>query len=270
MRDSPSLEASPSIGVLRRALEYPVESAGLLAAASVAWLWTIERMSGMDPGPGTGLGTLGWFIVSWVLMMAAMMLPSYAPTLATYATVTRTRRPDRLLLFASGYLLAWLAAGLLAYGFFELGRSLLAPDLAWARGGQWLSSGVIALAAVYELLPLKRGCLARCRGHFAESVRPPERRLAALGAGGRSGAWCIGCSWALMAALFALGVMNLTWMALIAALVTLQKLGPSPPATRLATAIVLAALATFVVLAPHDVPGLVFSNSMYPMNAMGG
>jgi predicted metal-binding membrane protein len=246
--------------------------AGLVATAGLAWWWTGVRMTGMDAGPGTDLGTLGWFTGSWVVMMAAMMLPSFAPTLGAYVTLTRGRGPGRWLLFASGYLLAWTAAGLLAYGLFELGKGLLANDLAWHDGGRWLAGGVIALAAAYQFTPFKRTCLARCRGQLGD-VPGASRQAAsdALTMGARSGVWCIGCSWALMAALFALGVMSLTWMALIAVLVALEKTGPSPTAARLATASVLAVLAVGMLAAPHDVPGLVVpgSGGMHAMKTMG-
>ncbi len=244
----------------------------LFAVAGLAWWWTAERMSGMDAGPGTALGTLGWFTGSWVLMMAAMMLPSFAPTLGAYVTLTRERGPGRWLLFTCGYLVTWAAAGVLAYGAFELGKTLLGGELAWHDGGRWLSGAVVAAAAVYEFIPLKRACLKRCRGELGERAAvTPQHWSAALSMGLRAGAWCIGCSWALMAALFALGVMSLTWMALIAALVVLEKAGPWPLAARIATAAVLTALAAGILAAPHAVPGLVVPGTagMHAMQAMG-
>ena len=96
-------------------------------------------------------------------MMAAMMFPSLAPTVALYARMTRRRGLSRPLLFASGYLLVWGAAGLAAYGLFRLGRSLFGGDLAWHAGGRWFAGGVLAVAALYELTPLKDVCLAKCR-----------------------------------------------------------------------------------------------------------
>ena len=246
--------------------------AGILAAAGLAWWWTVERMAGMDAGPGTDLGTLGWFTGSWVLMMAAMMLPSLTPNLAAYGALARERAPSRLLLFACGYLLVWSAAGIVAYGLFELGRSLLAGDLGWHDGGRWLSGGALALAAVYELTPLKHASLTRCRGQLGVTHDLSRQgRSAALAMGARSGGWCIGCSWALMAALFALGVMSLTWMVLIAGLVALEKTGPRMLAANLATAAVLAALAVGILAAPKWVPGLVVPGSapMHAMKAMG-
>jgi predicted metal-binding membrane protein len=257
---------------LQAARNRPVATAGLLAAAGLAWWWTVQRMAGMDAGPGTDLGTLGWFTGSWAVMMAAMMLPSFAPTLAAYGSVTRGSGSNRWLLFAGGYLLAWTAAGLIAYGLFELGESLLGGDLAWHGGGRWLAGGVIALAAAYQFTPLKHACMMRCRRLLPTPLGQTRKgRSAALALGARSGGWCIGCSWALMAALFALGVMSLTWMALVAVLVALEKTGPRPFAAKLATASVLAVLAAGVLAAPQRVPGLVVpgSGGTHAMKAMG-
>jgi predicted metal-binding membrane protein len=244
----------------------------LLAFAALAWWWSAARMAGMDAAPGADLGTLGWFTATWVAMMAAMMLPSFVPTLGAYAARARERRAGRALVFTCGYLLAWAAAGLLGYGVFEAGKGLLAGELTWDGGGRWLAAGVLVAAAGYELVPLKRACLARCRGEQGATTGISQHGApAALAMGVRSGAWCIGCSWALMAALFALGVMSLVWMAAIAALVALEKLGPRPRLTRLAAAALLGALAVAIVAAPHDVPGLVVPHStgMRAMSAMG-
>jgi predicted metal-binding membrane protein len=249
----------------------PQVVAVLLAAAGLAWWWTVERMAGMGASPGTDLGTLGWFTGTWVLMMAAMMLPSFAPTLTAYVRVTGGPVPSRWLLFACGYLLVWAVVGVLAYAVFELGKSQLGDDLAWHHGGRWVSGAVIAAAAAYELIPFKRACLARCRGQL-EGLRGVTHPgwSAALAMGARSGSWCLGCSWVLMAGLFALGVMSLTWMALIATLIALQKISPWPRGARLATAIVLAVLAAGLLAAPHRLAGLVVPGhgGMHSMKAM--
>jgi predicted metal-binding membrane protein len=244
----------------------------LLALAAVAWWSTADRMAGMDAGPGTDLGALGWFLGVWVVMMAAMMFPSLAPTVALYARMTRRRAPDRALLFTSGYLLVWGAAGLVAYGLFELGRSLFSGDLAWHGGGRWFAAGVLAVAALYELTPLKDVCLAKCRspvGFLVGTWR--DGRFGALEMGSRHAGWCLGCCWALMAALFALGVMSLIWMAFIAALIALEKIVPWRRAVMWGTTAVLLALAVAVLAAPDAVPGLVVPGShsaMHAMNAM--
>jgi predicted metal-binding membrane protein len=249
--------------------EYPEVVVAMLLAAGLAWWWTVKRMSGMDAGPGTDLGTLGWFSGVWVVMMAAMMLPSLAPTAAVYAALVR-RRPSRLVLFAGGYLLVWSAAGVAAYGLFELGKNVFAGALQWHGGGRWLAAGVLALAALYQLTPYKRAFLSRCRGpvRFLRSAWR-EGPAGAFALGLRSGGWCLGSSWALMAALFALGVMSLTWMSLIAGLVALEKLGPSGRAAKGATAAALVAIAIAILALPHELPGFVVPGSPAPMHAMG-
>jgi predicted metal-binding membrane protein len=244
----------------------------LLALAAVAWWSTADRMAGMNAGPGTDLGALGWFLGVWVVMMAAMMFPSLAPTVALYATMTRRQGLDRGLIFAGGYLLVWGSAGLGAYAVFRLGRDVFGGDLAWHAGGQWFAAGVLILAAVYEITPLKDVCLAKCRspiGFLLGSWR--DGRLGALKMGSKHGGWCLGCCWALMAALFALGIMSLTWMALVAALIALEKTLPWGRAVTWGTAAVLLALAVAVIAAPHDIPGLVVpgsDNAMHAMTAM--
>ena len=244
----------------------------LIALAGAAWWSTVERMAGMDGGPGTDLGALGWFLGVWVVMMAAMMFPSLAPTTALYARMTRQRGWSRPLLFTASYLLVWGAAGLVAYGLFRLGQSVLGGDLAWRAGGRWFAGGVLAVAAIYELTPLKDACLGKCRsplGFLLGAWRDGNR--GALEMGSKHAAWCLGCCWALMAALFALGVMSIAWMALIAALITLEKTIPWRRAATWGTTAVLIALAIMVVAIPHDVPGLVIPSGTQPaMHSMNG
>jgi predicted metal-binding membrane protein len=246
--------------------------AALLAAAGLAWWSTADRMAGMDSGPGIALGSAGWFTGVWVTMMAAMMLPPLAPAAAVFAASVR-RELSRVLLFAGGYLVVWVVAGIGAYGLFELGKSLFAGSLAWHGGGRWLAAGVLALAAIYQLTPLKRSFLSSCRSPmpFLDASRK-STRPGAFAMGLRSGGWCLGSSCALMAALFALGVMSLTWMGLIAVLVALEKVGPWGRGARLVTAGVLVVLAAAILAVPHEVPGFVVPGSpasLHTMKAMG-
>lgn len=236
----------------------------LFALAAVAWWSTAERMVGMDAGPGTDLGAIGWFLGVWVVMMAAMMLPSLAPTVALYTTMTRRRGPGRPLLFTGGYLLVWGTAGLGAYGLFDLGRSLFGGDLAWHTGGRWLAAGVLAIAALYELTPLKDVCVTKCRsplGFLLGTWR--DGRFGALRMGSRHAGWCLGCCWGLMAALFALGVMSVTWMVFVAALIALEKTVPWLRALTWGTAAILLVLAIAILATPHSVPGLVVPNGSH-------
>ncbi|GAC1435885.1 MAG: DUF2182 domain-containing protein [Solirubrobacteraceae bacterium] len=243
--------------------------ASLFGLASLAWWSTAERMAGMDAGPGSDLGTFGWFVGVWIVMMAAMMFPSVSPTIALYARMTKRRGPSRPLLFGFAYLLVWASAGAIAYGLFRLGRDLFGSELAWSAGGRWFAGSVLVVAALYELTALKDVCLEKCRsplGFLLGAWRDGQR--GALSMGARHAAWCVGCCWALMGALFALGVMSLLWMAVVAALITLEKTLPWRRVAKWGTAAVMLALAIFLVAAPHAVPGLVVPTGAPAMSAM--
>ena len=119
-------------------------------------------------------------------------------------------------------------------------------------------AAILLAAALYEVTPLKNACLSRCRtplGYLIGSWRDGSRGAAEMGA--RHAGWCVGCCWALMAALFALGVMSLVWMAVIAALITVEKTLPWRRSALTFTTVMLIALAVMVVVAPHAIPGLV-------------
>jgi predicted metal-binding membrane protein len=241
----------------------------LVALAILAWWLTVDRMRGMDEGPGTDLGTLGWFVGVWVVMMAAMMFPSVAPTVALYSRMTRSRDPVAPLVFTGGYLLTWTAAGLAAWGIAELGATLFGDALAWDSAGKWVAGGIIVLAAIYELTPLKDVCLGKCRsplGFLLGSWRPGLS--GALRMGTTNGAWCVGCCWALMAALFALGVMSIAWMAFVAALIAVEKILPWRRVAVWGTAAILLLLGVLLVAAPHAIPGLTIPGSGSDMSKM--
>jgi predicted metal-binding membrane protein len=242
----------------------------LLALTALAWFSTADRMAGMDAGPGTDLGTLGWFLGIWVVMMAAMMFPSLAPTVAVYARMTGRPGLGRPLLFAASYLFVWGAMGLVAHAVYRVGRDAVGSELAWNAGGRWVAAGVLGLAAAYELTPLKSGCLVRCRspraflrGHWREGWR------GAAEMGAEHATWCLGCCWAMMAALFALGVMSLTWMAVVGGLIALEKTVPWRRTVTWGAALLLLALAVAMAAAPHDVPALVVPGSHAAGPAMG-
>lgn len=245
-------------GLVAAARSRPGLVALLVALAGLAWWSTARLMAGMDAGPGSDLGTLGWFVGVWVVMMAAMMFPAVSPTVALYARMTRRRGLDRPLLFASAYLIVWAAVGLAAYGVFRAGSNWFGSQLAWNAGGRWIAGGVVAVAALYELTPLKNVCLAKCRsplGFLLGTWR--DGRAGALEMGAKHAAWCVGCCWALMAALFALGVMSLWWMALIAAVITVEKTLPWRRVAIWSTTAVLLLLAVALLAAPQAIPGLV-------------
>ena len=230
----------------------------LVGLAALAWWSTIRSMGGMGASPGTDLGALGWFVGVWIVMMAAMMLPAVSPTVALYARMTRERGLARPVAFTGGYLVVWGAAGLAAYVLFAAGKRVLGPDVAWHSGGRWFAGGLLVAAALYELTPLKDVCLGKCRSPFGFLLgtwRDGVRGAAEMGA--KHGAWCLGCCWALMVALFALGVMSLVWMAVVAALITVEKVLPWRRVAVWSTTAVLLALALGVFAAPDAIPGFV-------------
>jgi predicted metal-binding membrane protein len=241
----------------------------LLFLAAVGWWWTADQMQGMNNGPWTGLGTFGWFIAVWIVMMAAMMFPSVAPTVALYSRMTRTRSPVSPFMFTAGYLVTWAAAGVLAFSTAALVDSMWGDVLAWNRAGRWAAAATLIVAAVYQLTPLKDVCLGKCRsplGFLLGSWR--EGWSGALQMGVKNGAWCVGCCWALMAALFALGVMSLAWMAVVAGLIAIEKTLPWRRVASRGTAAVLLGLGMLVLLAPTAIPGLSIPTQA-PMHGMG-
>jgi predicted metal-binding membrane protein len=239
--------------------------ASLLAVAAGAWAVTGDRMGGMDAGPGTELGGLGWFAVVWVTMMAAMMLPSIAPMVLAHPRAQIGATPA----FVAGYLLTWGAVGILGWALVEGVRSLDLGVLAWDAAGPYVAGGAILAAAIYQLGPLKKRCLRRCRnprGFISEHWRPG--RAGALRMGIEHGRVCVGSSWALMATLFALGVMSLGWMVLVAALIAAEKLVPWREVASRGIVVLLAVLAVALAFAPDDVPGLTIPGSPAAMDAM--
>ena len=241
--------------------------AALCLVAAVGWAWSAHTMRGMDAGPWTSLGSLGWFLGIWVLMMAAMMFPSVAPTIALYTRVTKDGSPLAPWLFAGGYLVTWAAAGLLAYLIGAVAAGFSGDALAWEHAGRGLAAATLVVAAAYELTPFKNVCLAKCRsplGSLLGSWRGGPAGAVRMGA--RNGMWCVGCCWALMASLFALGVMSITWMALVAGIIAVEKTLPARRRFTYPVAALLLGLGLFLLFAPGALPGLTIpSGETMPM-----
>lgn len=200
----------------------------LVALAAAAWIVTVGQARSMGNGPGTmGLAWLP-FLGLWVVMMAAMMLPSVAPvavlwTRAISGTSTGLGRAGRIALFVSGYLLSWTAFGALAFAALTgTGRLLTASPTA----AKWLGVTIFLAAGFYQFTPLKDWCLRRCRSPIGALMyyagfkgRSRDARV-----GLHHGGTCVGCCWGLMVLLIAVGVMNLAAMAALAAVVFVEKL----------------------------------------------
>jgi predicted metal-binding membrane protein len=229
----------------------------LIALAAAGWWWTADRMRGMDDGPWTALGGFGWFVGAWVVMMGAMMFPSVAPTVALYSKLTKQRSPLSPLLFAAGYLVVWGAVGVAAFALARAGGSIDGDLLMWDGAGRVVAGVTLLVAAAYELTPLKDVCLGKCRsplGFLLGAWREGPR--GALQMGAKHGAWCVGCCWALMASLFALGVMSVFWMVVVAVLIAVEKTLPWRRAATYGTAAILLVLGVLVLAAPDAVPAL--------------
>jgi predicted metal-binding membrane protein len=201
--------------------------AATLGLAGASWVVALRRMSEMDMGVATELGSFAYFVALWATMMAAMMLPGAAP-----AVLRRARASDRVRavpLFVGSYLAVWTLVGVAVYGLYR-------PHGTFAAGA------VAIVAGVYEFTPLKQHFRRRCR----ESVR----------SGFEFGVHCVGSSIGLMLMLVALGVMSVTWMSVIAVLVLAQKLLPPRTAIDVPLALAIVGLGIVIVLAPSSVPGL--------------
>jgi predicted metal-binding membrane protein len=234
----------------------------LFAAAAVGWVWTAREMRGMDNGPWTDLGGFAWFLGVWVVMMAAMMFPSVAPTVALYAKMTKQRSPLSPFAFVAGYLLTWAFAGLVAYGLASAATRLGGAHLSWTSAGRPIAGATLLVAAVYELTPLKDVCLGKCRSPLGALLGSWRGGLGgAVRMGAKNGAWCVGCCWALMASLFALGVMSVSWMAVVAGLIAVEKTLPWRRVVTYVTTAVLFSLGIIVLVAPHALPALTIPTS---------
>ena len=221
----------------------------LLVLAALGWWWTVGEMSGMDDGPWTALGDFGWFLGVWVAMMAAMMFPSVSPTVALYARMSRSRFLP--VAFTAGYAVIWAAVGAVAFLVAVITARVAHGSLAWDHAGRWIAGLTLLAAAGYELTPLKDVCLGECRsplGTLLGSWHAGWSGAFRMGLG--NGAWCLGCCWALMASLFALGVMSVTWMAVVAGLIALEKTTPWRRVATYGTTAALGVLGVVMLVAP--------------------
>jgi predicted metal-binding membrane protein len=201
--------------------------AGTLGLAAACWVIAVWQMHGMDMGSATQLGSFGFFIAVWVVMMAAMMLPAAAPVVLRRAQASGGVRAVPL--FIGSYLAVWALVGAAVYALY--------------RPHGYVAAGAITVAAgVYEFTPLKRHFRRRCR----------ENARSGLG----FGLCCAGSSIGLMALLVALGVMSVTWMSVTAVLVLAQKLLPPKAAVDAPLALAITGLGVWIILVPPSVSGL--------------
>ncbi|MGI9024155.1 MAG: DUF2182 domain-containing protein [Burkholderiaceae bacterium] len=218
--------------------------AALALICGLAWAYLLDMSRGMhemDMGAGMAFMPnmeawqpvdLAFVFAMWAIMMIAMMLPSAAPMILVFAAVSRRVGPSRIAIrtavFAAAYVAIWAAFSLVAtlaqWGLLE--ARLVSPMM--DESSPSLGGVLLVAAGIYQFTPLKDACLSRCRSplsFISAHWRKGSRGAFAMGA--RHGLYCLGCCWLLMLLLFALGVMNLVWVALLAAFVLLEKTLPN-------------------------------------------
>ncbi len=234
---------------------------GLVTASSWAYLFVLSsRMSDMH-SPFAMPMTSAWLAqdvllvwTMWAVMMAGMMLPSAVPMISVYTTTVRSDSAalrGSTPVFVVGYLTAWSSFALLATGAQWALHDATLVDAMGVSASRWLGGVLLVGAGTYQFTSLKDACLRQCRsplGFLMNEWRSGRRGALVMGI--RHGTLCVGCCWALMALLFVLGVMNLWWVALVAAVILVEKLVPGDTLSRvLGAALVIwgAALMTGVV-----------------------
>jgi predicted metal-binding membrane protein len=239
--------------------------AGLAGVIVLAWVWLFMgaglHMDEMDMGGGQIMlmappWTAGYAVtifVMWIVMMAAMMLPSAAPAILLVAALARQRGERHAIAsswqFALGYLAIWAAFSLVATGLqFALDRAGLLSET-MASGSVVLAALLLIAAGIYQWTPWKEACLRRCRSPI-EFLTSYWRRGAfgPVRAGAWHGAFCLGCCWMLMALLFVGGLMNMFWIAGLALLVLIEKLFPFGRRVSQITGAVLIGWGVFVLV----------------------
>jgi predicted metal-binding membrane protein len=241
--------------------------------AILAWLGTLDRMDGMVMSSRFDGGGFAFFVVLWVVMMAAMMFPSVWPAVTIHARVVRWRAERGKAVaggtgvFLAGYLAAWTLYGLAGYGVFLLAQAGGLDELSDASLNRYVVGPIAIAAALYQAVPFKQTCLKHCRHplfFFMDNWREGVRGSAWLGL--RHGAYCVGCCWALMLVLLGLGFMSVTWMAAGAGAIAVEKLAPVRFARAASALLALGflALGILAIAAPHVLPGV---GGMAPMDA---
>jgi predicted metal-binding membrane protein len=234
----------------------------LLILAAIAWgvlIWQTHGMNNQGMGLTMGMSA-ALFIALWAVMMVAMMLPSAAPMILMFSAVYAGKRQKEqpfvpTWIFVSAYLLVWILCGALAYPL-ALGVDKLASQSMWIMENAARFGGIILVAAgLYQLSPLKRICLSKCRTplqFILTSWRDGYGGTFRMGF--EHGIYCLGCCWLLFVILFPLGIMNIAVMALVTVLIFAEKAFPIGPRIAQLAALVLIAYGVLVIFMPNFLP----------------
>lgn len=244
-----------------RRLSVPALAMIVTAVSVAAWLSVLVLMAGMDEGPGTPLHNFPIFLVGWIIMLTAMMLPSELNYLGAFAAVLRTRggAPGKqiraMISFITGYGIAWIAYGLAAYIVDFAIRTADFQFITWDRGGPTLAGLVLIGAGFYQISSLKHSCLMGCRSPLAFFGRYwRDGNYGAIVMGTHHGLVCVGCCWALMGVMFAVGAMSLTWMALLTVFMFAEKVMPNGQKLAIPIASFLWIMGIWIALFPDTAP----------------
>lgn len=213
------------------------------------------KMSGPDTEPWS-VGTLFPLFLMWAEMMVAMMIPSAAPMILTFAMVQRKRREQEQPfvptgVFLCGYLVVWIGFSAVAAvaQWILHARALLSPLM--VSTSPILGGALLIIAGIFQWTPLKNACLEHCRSPLSFLMTDwREGKLGAFVMGLKHGAFCTGCCWFLMALLFVAGVMNIWWIAIIAVLVLLEKVAPRGLLVGKVAGLLLAAWGVWLMIKP--------------------
>lgn len=214
---------------IRSTIPATMVAPALLAVAGLGWWWsalTVREMNDDMMMAGAAAMSLAAFLVAWVAMVAAMMLPAVLPVVRLYNRAAARRTVAPVPFFLAGYVATWSAVGLPA---FVAWRGLAGPLAESSATAGRIAGVVLVAAAVYQVSPLKSVCLRHCRSplsFFMEHGTNMHRPTGALTAGARHGSYCLGCCWMLMTVLVAFGTMQLAWMAGLATLILVEKVTP--------------------------------------------
>ncbi|MGD9984043.1 MAG: DUF2182 domain-containing protein [Porticoccaceae bacterium] len=224
--------AKPTAGITDLGLRFGLPIT-LLTAATAGWWWSVRMAADMAAeNPAMAGMTMGQmlsfsgFVLAWLAMMAAMMLPAITPVLRLYALAAAQGRVAPLPFFVAAYLVVWTLPAIPAYSAWRWLETPLLQGAPWAAR---LAGAVLVVAAVWQLTPLKAVCLRHCRAplsFFMQYGGGAARPLGAFRMGAAHGLFCLGCCWAMMVVLVALGTMNLAWMLALSVLIFLEKNAP--------------------------------------------
>jgi predicted metal-binding membrane protein len=235
----------------------------LLALAALAWavlVWQARSVD-MDMASTTTMGmSAPLFLAIWVAMMVAIMFPTAAPMILTFARIQSGKRAQArpyvpTWIFVGGYIGVWSALGILAYGG-AVAAEALADHVMWVMDNAGRIGGAVLIAAgVYQLTPLKRICLVKCRTPLAFIMSSwRDGRAGALRMGMDHGLYCSGCCWLLFVILFPLGMLNIAAMAAITVLIYVEKVFPRGQLVSRIAGAALVAYGVLVLVSPEVLP----------------